>query len=577
VGFDRPRCETGELPGRTRMRKWKQNGSIGLEHFAQRRASFPFAFIWPGGFRSFSIPISLTLPQLNHPSRPCLVYGCGHCLPILNMPPHQRTSPQIPSLPASPSLVPDVSSRPFIRLSSLKQTIRTAARSKKPPASESDEPATITAKGNCKEVVTVEDVPKERERMNMFGKLGTTFRRTRKDSSSQLSQGHSTGNNVSSKTTYTAPSLRGASLSSPALHLSSQAVPSPKSHPSVPASSSSGVAALVSPARDHSKRATHSPEIGSPVPIISRRERHPLGSPRSPSTRHRPTKSNCSDPNPTPLTPSRHSSRPPDPQSPRPSMETDSLPATPTPSPLAARGRLVFASPAARSDPSSPRDTRPISPLRARSPPHPRVLTPTTRGLTSSSTSHLPPTSPPLRRPSVDAPRRSSIDSSRRPSVDSPRRSSGETPRLSPRDPPVGRRVESPTPVRSRPISPQQKSYAQNRHYNISSASLVPPPYNAEHRERIRKAASMLCKEMIRPPSYISKSDQAKRDWEAVGVRIQPLARLERVWGMSSICSSGNLNSSTSGMSPSSSSAAGEERERRVFCEALRDGFVLCQ
>lgn len=495
------------------------------------------------------------------------------------MPLHQRTSPQIPSLSSSPPVVQDGSSRAFIRLSSLKQSIRTATRSKKPPASESDESATITVKGKGKEVVTVQDIPKEKDRMNMFGKLGTTFRRTRKDSSTQPPQGHSAHSNVgaTSQTTYTAPSLRGASLSSPALHLSSQALPSPKSQPSVPASSSSGVAALISPARDHSKRASHSPEAGSPASIISRRERHPLGYPRSPPARHRATKSNSPDPIPAPQTPSRRSSRPPDSQSPRPSMDIDSLPETPTPSPLANRGRLVFAPPAVRSESSTPRTARPISPLRARSPPHPRVLTPTTRGLTSSSTSHLPSSSPPLRRASVDAPRRSSIDSSRRPSVDSPRRSSGETSRLSSRDSPVGHRVESPTPIRPRPISPQQRCYAQNRHYNISSASLISPSYNAEHRERIRKAASMLCKEMIRPPSYISKSDQAKRDWEAVEIRMQPLARLERVWGMSSISSSNNLNSSTSGISPSSLSTTGEERERRAFCEALRDGFALCQ
>ncbi|XP_006461886.1 hypothetical protein AGABI2DRAFT_178864 [Agaricus bisporus var. bisporus H97] len=492
------------------------------------------------------------------------------------MPPHQRTTPQIPSLPASPPLVLDGSSRTFTRLSSLKQTIRTATRSKKSPASEADDPAaTITLKGKGKEVVTVEDVPKERDRMNVFGKLGTTFRRARKESSSQLSQGNSADHNdrAATRTTYTAPSLRGASLSSPALHLSSQALPSPKSQPSVLASSSSGAAALVSPTRDRSKRVSlqpHSPETGSPV---SRRERQT----RNPSTRHRATKSNPPDPAPTLKNPPRGSSRHPDSQSPRPSMDTDSLPETPSPSPPAHRGRLVFAPPAARSESSTTRTARPTSPLRARSPTHPRVFTPTTRGLTSSSTSHLPSSSPSHRRSSVDAPRRSSIDSSRRPSVDSPRRNSGETSRLSSRGSPVDRRVESPTPVRPRPISPQQRSYAQNRHYNISSASLISPSYNAEHRERIRKAASMLCKEMIRPPSFISRSDQAKRDWEAVEIRMQPLARLERVWGMSSISSSNNLNSSTSGISSNGSSGVGEERERRAFCEALRDGFVLCQ
>ena len=40
---------------------------------------------------------------------------------------------------------------------------------------------------------------------------------------------------------------------------------------------------------------------------------------------------------------------------------------------------------------------------------------------------------------------------------------------------------------------------------------------------------------------------------------MRALARLECVW------------------SSSESTASGEERERRLFCEALRDGYVLCQ
>ena len=59
-------------------------------------------------------------------------------------------------------------------------------------------------------------------------------------------------------------------------------------------------------------------------------------------------------------------------------------------------------------------------------------------------------------------------------------------------------------------------------------------------------------------------------------LRLRSLARLERVWAKSGsgMGSSTQLNSvgGTSGMS-----AGAEERERRYFCEALRDGYVLCQ
>ena len=51
-------------------------------------------------------------------------------------------------------------------------------------------------------------------------------------------------------------------------------------------------------------------------------------------------------------------------------------------------------------------------------------------------------------------------------------------------------------------------------------------------------------------------------------VRIRELARLESVWSKSASsedCSSTNV------------STPREERERRFFCEALRDGYVLCQ
>jgi hypothetical protein len=55
------------------------------------------------------------------------------------------------------------------------------------------------------------------------------------------------------------------------------------------------------------------------------------------------------------------------------------------------------------------------------------------------------------------------------------------------------------------------------------------------------------------------------KDWEEVEIRTQALVRSECTWVK---------NGSVSGGSPASSS---EEKERRLFCDALKDGYVLCQ
>jgi hypothetical protein len=114
----------------------------------------------------------------------------------------------------------------------------------------------------------------------------------------------------------------------------------------------------------------------------------------------------------------------------------------------------------------------------------------------------------------------------------------------------------------------------QNRHVNMSSASLTSPA-NPEYRELIRTATTLLCKEIKKPP-HAARTEIGLRDWGEVEVRTQSLVRLERIWTKSGFStSSSNLNNA-SGSSSSGLSAGGEERERRLFCEALRDGFVLC-
>jgi hypothetical protein len=49
------------------------------------------------------------------------------------------------------------------------------------------------------------------------------------------------------------------------------------------------------------------------------------------------------------------------------------------------------------------------------------------------------------------------------------------------------------------------------------------------------------------------------------------LSRLERIWGKS-----GGGGSSTTAVNSGSTLGGGEERERRLFCETVRDGYVLC-
>ena len=71
---------------------------------------------------------------------------------------------------------------------------------------------------------------------------------------------------------------------------------------------------------------------------------------------------------------------------------------------------------------------------------------------------------------------------------------------------------------------------------------------------------------------------------EEIELRLRALARLERVWGKSgSVYASGVPNTSGSvvtsfgGLGAGGASSMGEDRERRLFSEALKDGYVLCQ
>ena len=71
---------------------------------------------------------------------------------------------------------------------------------------------------------------------------------------------------------------------------------------------------------------------------------------------------------------------------------------------------------------------------------------------------------------------------------------------------------------------------------------------------------------------------------EEIELRLRALARLGRIWGKSgSANANGVSNTSGSpvtgfgGLGAGGASSVGEDRERRLFSEALKDGYVLCQ
>lgn len=337
-------------------------------------------------------------------------------------------------------------------------------------------------------------------------------------------------------------------MSSPALHLSSQAFPSPYSQPfALPsAASSSTVAALVSPTRDrfakkgpaHGSSASISTrEISAPAPLAARRDPRttPAGDHKAaPAPKHRPppvsTQLANAGPSRTSIdeTPARRA---------RAGASSPEVPPSPTPRAgyLASRRAAASAGHLPLAEEGSAASPRPLSPPAS---PRSPSRTPTHR---SASASHLPLSAgPPARRPSVDA-----------------RASS-----------PTASRAASPTATRPRAASPPQRSYSptvsrlRSGSVNASTTSLVPSA-TPEQRELVRQASSLLVKEMLKPPSQVRESGLDQKEYEEVEPRLRNLARLERVWGKSG-AGGGGAN-------------GGEERERRHFCEALRDGYVLCQ
>ncbi|TFK83688.1 Pkinase-domain-containing protein [Polyporus arcularius HHB13444] len=514
---------------------------------------------------------------------------------------HVDTSVPLSSATASTSRLQPSEPQPktFSRLrSSLEQSLRTATKSKAKAAAIVDESGVLShgaAKGKGKAPEDDGRKEKEKARSRMLSKV--SFRRPGKDVSSpspappvpSTTEENDAGRGsrvrdkdkvrVAGHTSFLTPSLRQASMSSPALHLSAQPLPSSFTQPfALPSGSTSNVAALVSPPRDRTRRSSVQPtvsrkDISGPTPLVPKRdirangtssplprdEQRPKGrpppltlasSPAVPSTHNHELTSRS----PIPATPTRRSreaTRSPD----------LSPPGSPSPRGIASSRRAAASAShlplGLGSPPSSPSTPRATSPIQPRS----SSRTPTThRAIPSaSSSSHLPLAST------------SSTTSGRRPSLDA------RPVNLSSSSPANSRAASPVTPARARAVSPTQRNFSptyQTRLYNASSTSLASPA-NPEHRELIRSATSFLCKEMLKPPSQVNKASLDPKEWEEVEARLRPLARLERIWARSgAMASTSQVNVAGLGNGVASGS---EEKERRLFVEALRDGYVLCQ
>jgi hypothetical protein len=443
--------------------------------------------------------------------------------------------------------MPSPAPKSFKRLlrSPFEQTIRSATGSKgKGPTLPDDELNTITAKHDTSQVNVTETMNKEGTGRNGMLKRFETkmaLRRTRKSTTGEhtvahnlqrqdnLASGSESGKDqnrfrLAGFTSFVTPLQRQASLSSPALHIADNNKPSSSSEP------------------------PNRPLISPPVPLTPKR---PSVSNVNPPASSRPRRKSRPDPllPSSPSTPSLHpytlSSSPAN-------REPVSPPGPPPSTPSSRLGKRSSSGTAARSSLDQPQPLSSPNSSRTRSPSSSRIVTP--RGFTSASTSSLN-YSPSY---SSDAIRRSSIDH---------RSSSPALPPSPPPRSPSRPRALSPTLQRLRATSPSTRLA---RHTNGSAASLSPAgPSIPMHREALRAATSLLCKEMLRPGQ---STGLGIRESEEVEVRMRALARLERVWGKSGASTNGSATQVGVNVS-----TAGEERERRLFTEALRDGYVLCQ
>ncbi|KAG8990537.1 hypothetical protein FRB90_001732 [Tulasnella sp. 427] len=428
-----------------------------------------------------------------------------------------------------------------------------------------------------------------------------------------------------------------ASISTPALHLNSD----PNNNETHVASPTSSVTAIISPPRarrptvsSRDGSASGSTPSGSKKPpptagahrqappspaalLLASSSKNPGTSnknlPASPSTPSLPSYSNDIPYSTTPSSPKpiiRRSTE----------IQREPLPRSPSTRGIVGRGERS----ASRSGSGSGSDSRSVSP----------VTPPNSTGLGRAngrrpSVSYAPSQSPTPRRSSD---RRSSFEQRTRPfgSISASHLPLGAAPSSIPsqhsplRTTSRERHVPSPIVTGPPSSSPHPGLYQQRR--NSSSASFTrpssPPSSSAQRahspvyrsharnqsssslagvispqRESMRAAASFIVKEMSKPTPATLKANPPygglagapggvkAEPWIEVETRLAHLVRVERVWGRSGFSGMGTIGNASSvsvdatgtpigGMTVS---GGGEERERRVFCEALRDGYVLAQ
>lgn len=71
---------------------------------------------------------------------------------------------------------------------------------------------------------------------------------------------------------------------------------------------------------------------------------------------------------------------------------------------------------------------------------------------------------------------------------------------------------------------------------------------------------------------------------EEIELRLRALARLERIWKRGGATNTTGVSNTPGSvvtgfgvLGPGGASSVGEDRERRLFSDALKDGYVLCQ
>lgn len=482
------------------------------------------------------------------------------------------------------------------------------------------------------------------------------------------------------------PTLSQASISSPALHQASQAIPSPRSRPAEQVNRENG-GALVSPSRDRDARVITGPTVLTPKRDRDReREQNVAYVPRAPSPSRRSSSRPVRSALTSPSTPALIS-----PPSPTPSPSASRV--RPRPPPLrsvsASTSQQPLQSPTHTpnlSPSSSPPSPTPLKP-RARSPTNPSQLTASRPPLSpsaglrlkmgSASATHLPLDATVGGKERHDRMERAADKEKEKAKYNEKKRRPYVETETTTTTPAVGRttptssvpgpasRDDSPARQGAQPVllqhhqrhkasasatslslSQQPTSQNQNdrterqRHnQRLLPSSPSPTPTGTQptqvtqpspFRDTLRHATSLLVRELAGPrprttaavppspslllshssipmtPSQSSSSTSPSHGtgltgeiWEECEVRLRALVRAERVWGRSggrfgtsstsinnmqngssvsiNTLSNGNGNAVVGGTSGGGLSGAGEERERRVFAEAVRDGYVLCQ